>query len=398
MYKLTQSGLLTSSSKDVILSDLIKKYKESNDGSKKITYDKDSGEVFIRMEYGDTYTIKLTPEQKFNYENNISDPHLNKIRNLIEFNDAREFAKNTVKDARDGELPVTVKGINAYSSYLNAEIAKSGAKISKQFVVSYWPLLSFVASIFLWKMCGQVVDNQEEIAFLYGSIAFMLDVASLVGGIYKTAESLYYDKIVFFEKAPEELEKIRINLLKKQDLRTWKKDLNKQQTPEEIIAENSSFIADQKKSEKEHAIEINDETLGEIHQILDLIRQLPEEEQDEYAERIIKITKDYQEKITKIINHDRGLTFGLAGDVQSLRFAVMPNLISIRSEIEEKLYRQEQLRKVNQECESILSAAGKPTYNEWSDDLTEGNMARMYRTNKQEWSDDLTEGNMAKMY
>ena len=56
----------------------------------------------------------------------------------------------------------------------------------------------------------------------------------------------------------------------------------------------------------------------------------------------------------------------------------MPNLITIRGEIEEKLYRQEQLRKVNQECESILSAAGEPTYNEWSDDLTEGNMARMY--------------------
>jgi hypothetical protein len=185
-------------------------------------------------------------------------------------------------------------------------------------------------------------------------------------------------EIVFFEKAKEELEKIRINLLKKQDLRTWKKDLNKQQTPEEIITDNSSFIAEQKKSETDNAIEINDETLREIKQILDLIKQLPKEEQDEYAERIIKITKDYQEKITKIINHDRGLTFGLAGDVQSLRYAVMPSLISIRNEIEEKLYRQEQLRKVNQECESILSAAGEPTYNEWSDDLTEGNMARMY--------------------
>ena len=378
MYKLTQSGLLTSSSEDVILSDLIKKFKESNDYSKRITYDKESGEVFIRIEYGDTYSIKLTPEQKFNYENNISDPQLNKIRNLIEFNDAREFAKNTVKDARDGELPVTTKGINAYTGYLNTEIAKSGAKIAKQFVVSYWPLLSFVASIFLWKMGGHAMDNQEGIALLWGTIALMLDIASLVGGIWKTVGFFDDGEIVFFEKAKEELEKIRINLLKKQDLRTWKKDLNKQQTPEEIITDNSSFIAEQKKSETDNAIEINDETLREIKQILDLIKQLPKEEQDEYAERIIKITKDYQEKITKIINHDRGLTFGLAGDVQSLRYAVMPSLISIRNEIEEKLYRQEQLRKVNQECESILSAAGEPTYNEWSDDLTEGNMARMY--------------------
>ena len=56
----------------------------------------------------------------------------------------------------------------------------------------------------------------------------------------------------------------------------------------------------------------------------------------------------------------------------------MPSLIAIRNEIEEKLYRQEKLKKVTEECESIISAAEESPYNEWSDDLTEGNLAKMY--------------------
>ena len=378
MYKLTQSGLLTSIFGDVVLSDIIKRFKESKNYTKSITYDKERGELVIQIKYDEIYKIELTPEQKFNFENNIRDPQLNRIRDLIAFNDEREFANDTIAAANRGELPVTTKGINIYSNYLNTEIVKSGAVIAKSFVVSYWPLLLILFSIPMWKLAGKALNMGDVKTFAFGTIAFALDFAGLGFGACKIEDFSKSKRLVFLEEAKEELETIKINLLKKQDLRTWERDLNKPKTTEEIIADNSCFISEEKKKETDKAIENNDETLGEIKQILDLIRQLPVEEQDEYAERIIEITKDYQEKITRIINNDRGLSFGLAGDVHSLRYEIMPSLIAIRNEIEEKLYRQEKLKKVTEECESIISAAEESPYNEWSDDLTEGNVAKMY--------------------
>ena len=374
MYKLTQSGLLTSDREDEVLSDLIKRFKDSTSSSKTIIYDQASGELVIKIKYNDSYTIKLDNEQKFKYENGISDPNLNQIRDLIKFNDARLFAEQTIEEARTGDLPVTASGINAYSRHLNKEILKSGAVIAKRFVISFWPVLLLVSSIHVWKLA--VEDFNSINGFLWFCLGVTMDLIGFVRVLFKLFEFSEEHRIIFLETLKEQLKKIKINQLKKQDLKSHTKELSDQQGLEKITDSYNSFVSNEKKLETDKAIEYNDETLKEIRLILDLIEQLPEEEQGTYSERIISITKEYQEKIIEIINNNRGLVFGEASNTQELRFNMMPRLIAIRSEIEEKLQAKKRVEKVTEECESIISAAEESAYNEWSDDLTEGNMMK----------------------
>ena len=367
-YKLSKSGVLYPdyTTQNYILDEIVKEFKhldkdKNANNYRNVYYTPEEGTITIQI--GDHfYDIQLNTEQKFKYENGISEPNLDKLRELEKISkifQSREEAKEAatekekiIEEVKKGNLPQNTQELNIYSKYLDSEISKDKGAIIAKSAHAFWPLLVLGLSIPF-----ALSDSINNIA------VFAIDITAATIGIRK----LFKDKKEFLTKIKELIQEIRILSLKRVDLKEYKEQLQSTLSSK-IESEEETPIAPEKPVEDEKVIKIDRKILEEIEQILKLIEKLPKDQQENPSLEITKIIQIYKAIILGTdINHN---LFAETNSNPSYSFNIEEKLARLRTKVEEELKREKMTSLIDEQCESLLAVVDGTPSEECSDDLT----------------------------
>ena len=367
-YKLSKSGVLYPdyTTQNYILAEIVKEFKhldkdKNANNYRNVYYTPEEGTITIQI--GDHfYDIQLNTEQKFKYENGISEPNLDKLRELETISkifQSREEAKEAatekeiiIEEVQKGNLPQNTQELNIYSKYLDSEISKDKGAIIAKSAHAFWPLLVLGLSIPF-----ALSDSINNIA------VFAIDITAATIGIRK----LFKDKKEFLTKIKELIQEIRILSLKRVDLKEYKEQLQSTLSSK-IESEEETPIAPEKPVEDEKVIKIDRRILEEIEQILKLIEKLPKDQQENPSLEITKIIQIYKAIILGTdINHN---LFAETNSNPSYSFNIEEKLARLRTKVEEELKREKMTSLIDEQCESLLAFVDGTPSEECSDDLT----------------------------
>ena len=367
-YKLSKSGVLYPdyTTQNYILAEIVKEFKhldkdKNANNYRNVYYTPKEGTITIQI--GDHfYDIQLNTEQKFKYENGISEPNLDKLRELEKISkmfQSREEAKEAatekekiIEEVKKGNLPQNTQELNIYSKYLDSEISKDKGAIIAKSAHAFWPLLVLGLSIPF-----ALSDSINNIAVI------AIDITAATIGIRK----LFKDKKEFLTKIKELIQEIRILSLKRVDLKEYKEQLQSTLSSK-IESEEETPIAPEKPVEGERVIKIDRKILEEIERILKLIEKLPKDQQENPSLEITKIIQIYKAIILGTdINHN---LFAETNSNPNYSFNIEEKLASLRTKVEEELKREKMTSLIDEQCESLLAVVDGTPSEECSDDLT----------------------------
>ena len=161
-------------------------------------------------------------------------------------------------------------------------------------------------------------------------------------------------------------------MVRKKDLKDHIKHLKaKEKETNDEEFNYQSFVNDEKIKEEQSAVEFSDGFLKDIKEVLDLTKQLPQEEQEEYALKIIAIIEYYKEKRLNIMTTDSKLVYGEVADLYILVSDLRKQLNTIRFDIEEKIRKRNEIDRFVEQCDTLAEST-KSSYDSWSDDLESG--------------------------
>ena len=365
MATLTNNGLIIFDDKETcFISDIKKAIKEGNTRGKKVYFD-ESRNGFVIDHITDCYIfIELNDDQMFKYKNGISDPVVDQLRDLEKFYEENQNKEEMIEKALNGDLPSDKKSISIYSRYLNLDILKTGATIlRKAFPISI-PTLVIIDSIV--RMGYGFINNYDILFIGVGEIIIGFLLLAIQREDYgdKTRRAIRDIKKYF--------NRIKVNFVRKKDLKDHVKHLKateKETNDEEFNYQ--SFVNDEKIKEEQSAVEFSDGFLKDIKEVLDLTKQLPQEEQEEYALKIIAIIEYYKEKRLNIMTTDSKLVYGEVADLYILVSDLSKQLNTIRFDIEEKIRKRNEIDRFVEQCDTLAEST-KSSYDSWSDDLESG--------------------------
>ena len=363
MATLTNNGLIVyDNDKTCFMADIKKAIRNGNTGGRKIYFDERSNGFVIDHITDDYIFINLNDDQMFKYKNGISDPVVDQLRDLEKFYEENKNKDEMIESALNGDLPSDKKSISIYSGYLNLDILKTGAIILRNAVLVSLPTLMTIDS-FVRLITSLFNENIPQLLISLGEM-FLGLIAIAVQCVEYSDETT-----LAIKNFKEYFNRIKANLIRKKDLTDHIKHLKaieKGANNEEF--DFQSFVNDEKIKEEQRAVEFSDAFLNEIKEILDLTKQLPKEEQDDYALKILAIIEYYKEKRLNIMTTESKLVYGEVADVNILVSELRPKLNTMRFEIEEKIRKQNDIDKFVEQCDTLAECT-KSSYDEWSDDL-----------------------------
>ena len=363
MATLTNNGLIVyDNDKTCFMADIKKAIRNGNTGGRKIYFDERRNGFVIDHITDDYIFIKLNDDQMFKYKNGISDPVVDQLRDLEKFYEENKNKDEMIESALNGDLPSDKKSISIYSGYLNLDILKTGATILRNAVLVSLPTLMTIDS-FVRLITSLFNENIPQLLISLGEM--------FIGLIAIAVQFVEYsdETTLAIKNFKEYFNRIKANLIRKKDLTDHIKHLKaieKGANNEEF--DFQSFVNDEKIKEEQRAVEFSDAFLNEIKEILDLTKQLPKEEQDDYALKILAIIEYYKEKRLNIMTTESKLVYGEVADVNILVSELRPKLNTMRFEIEEKIRKQNDIDKFVEQCDTLAECT-KSSYDEWSDDL-----------------------------
>ena len=306
-YKLSNSGLLTDSNKYVILLDLIKKYKKDSLSGRSISYNKKNATIIIEMDYGEeTYNIQLNEEQKYKYENGVSDPNLDEIRALINFDNDAKYKSQVINDFAKGKELTEPRAINIYSKHLNNDLLRAGAAICLGSILTLSPLIIFGISV------PVIMSNINNPTIWKTILAGILDFIAVVEGIIFVKGEILTEMISEMQYVFKET---RLVLAKKKDFMLYEKQLK--ETSLANVYNNQTY---------QDSVSF----LNDIKKTLEKISELPEEEQTKYSLQVKEIIEEYQSKSKELISS------GEENRIKELINELNIKLSSIKNDMEHK--------------------------------------------------------------
>ena len=366
MATLTNNGLIVfDDKKTCFISDIKKAIKKGNTRGKKVYFD-ESRNGFVIDHITDCYIfIELNDNQMFKYKNGISDPVVDQLRDLEKFYEENQNKDEMIESALNGDLPSDKKSISIYSGYLNFDILKTSATILRNAVLVSLPTLVIIDSIV---RVGFSIINRDGLQFFIALGEILLGACAL----FVQCEVFGDASMRAIKNFKEYFTRIKAQLVRKKDLKDHIKHLKatEQETNDEEF-NYQSFVNDEKIKEEQRAVEFSDAFLNEIKEILDLTKQLPKEEQEDYALKILTIINYYKEKRLSIMTKDSKLVYGEVADLYILVSDLRKQLNTIRFDIEEKIRKRNEIDRFVEQCDTLAEST-KSSYDSWSDDLESG--------------------------
>ena len=343
-YKLKNSGLLESGEKTVILTDLINMFKKGLVRERSISYDDKLSIITILLDDDEEYQILLNEEQKRKFEEGIKDPNLDKLRDLIKFDEEAKYRNKVVNEFERGIEPTEIRAINVYSKYLDNELLRAGAAFCLGTAIMASPLIPLGISTLV------IASAIKDPAIWKFILAGFLDLAGITAAVLFIKDAITDGPLNLTNDMKYIINEIKVRLLKKKDLREYKEQLIK------LSEQNNLDIT------KEPVYTANSELLKEANEVLELIKKLPEEERSKFGSIVKEIINDYKIRGTEIINYgdSNSLTIGFPSLVAEMK----SKLLLQRREIENRLG-------ITTDTPSMEETPSVDPFNSWSDDLTE---------------------------
>lgn len=375
--KLMDSGLLLTSDGDsLVLKDFLNGIMSGRETIKETAH----GNIKLSRGYYDFY-IKFTEEQKFKYENNISDPNLDLIRKMFEIQERNQLEKDIISKAKRGELPDKKEYISIYSKYLNKEILSEIPSLLAESVKSLWPELLVLVSIPIWRYVDLFGELRSWLQVVGLFAAVGANIGSLAGfliGIMNDWEryiDLRIDIVGFIDK-------LKIYLLKNKDLKKHVKELER---PASSLLEGdfNSFVAYEQGKDREETIKLSDEGLERINRVIDKLDELSEEKKKEYITKLQDIFLYYRKKVEQINGHkNEGLVFGQSTEMIGLLYTIEQSLVVLEVELDDIInnakIEQANQEKFDKECDAIAQKLQIPAYKDgWTDEIEEPNFTEI---------------------
>ena len=363
---ISDSGLIIGGSSDVILADFAEKFRQTGINSKSVEYISEEGIIRVKINYNQ-YDIKLSDRQKIKFESNVNDPISNCLRKLIAGYEKDKLLYDVRRKVQEGELPTEAKAINVYSDSLDKELVKTGTEIAKDSFHVLWPLILIGLTIPAWTDPTFGAEWSETVQYLVAFLILGGDFVALCGVVLKL---LNFDDLFRDIRGIKNLFKeVKRTLLRKKDLKTHVEGLNLELNEESF----DEFIQKEQEKDSNKAAEYSDNFLQQVSEVLELVKQLPENEQEPYCNEIINIIGLYRKSRINTLEGDSPvLIWDESRGVKVLSDNMMPTLIRMRSDIETKLRKYAEIKRINEQCDTLEQSVPvqEITYKDgWTDDL-----------------------------
>ena len=364
-YFLDADGFLISKENKISLMEFIENFKKTKYKEKDAFYSKEQGAILFLF-YEDNgmcakekYKIILNDKQKEMFENKKGSAPINFLLGNVRF----AAKEKTIKDAKNGILPLDSNSINAYKDYLDKEILKTRAIITLKSAI-------YVATAAIASTIALSIIGQNETTYALSLLAGCVMFGPFASNIAFDFENDYdYDSYVNNRSAlgfAELLKKLNILLTAKEKLNNHIKDIN-------FIMDSSKFrllIKEERVKNQDQAKEYNYELTFEIEETIGLIDKLPLNLQEEFLVRVLRINYEYTKNRIKIIDENNQSVFGEASETKELTYRLRRELISIKNEIIEKIRKES-------EKTSLLIAGETESYDSFDEGFEEGTSMKM---------------------
>lgn len=360
---LSDSGLIIGDCNDMILADFAEKFRHTGINRKSVEYISEEGIIRVKIDYNQ-YDIKLNETQKRKFESNVNDPISNCLRKLIAGYEKDKLLYDVRRKVQEGELPTEAKAINVYSDSLDKELVKTGTEIAKESFHVIWPLILIGLTIPAWTDPTFGAEWSETVQQLVALLVCGADVVGVIGSIMNLVKT--FDNI---EEYKELFKEVKRTLLRKKDLKTHVEGLNLELNEESF----DEFIQKEQEKDSNKASQYSDNFLQQIADVLELVKQLPENEQEPYCNEIINIIGLYRKSRIDTLEGDSPiLIWDESRGVKVLSDDMMPALIRMRSDIETKLRKYAEIKRINEQCDTLEQSVPvqETTYKDgWTDNL-----------------------------
>lgn len=360
---ISDSGLIIGDCNDMILADFAEKFRQTGINRKSVEYISEEGIIRVKIDYNQ-YDIKLSDRQKIKFESNVNDPISNCLRKLIAGYEKDKLLYDVRRKVQEGELPTEAKAINVYSDSLDKELVKTGTEIAKESFHVIWPLILIGLTIPAWTDPTLGAEWSETVQQLVAFLVCGADIVGVIGSIMNLVKT--FDNIEEYKELFKEIKRI---LLRKKDLKTHVEGLNLELNEESF----DEFIQKEQEKDSNKASQYSDSFLQQVSEVLELVKQLPENEQEPYCNEIINIIGLYRKSRIDTLEGDSPvLIWDESRGVKVLSNDMLPTLIRMRSDIETKLRKYAEIKRINEQCDTLEQSVPvqETTYKDgWTDNL-----------------------------
>ena len=375
---LSYSGLVIGNDgSNYLLSEIIDKYNDAYKISRSVHYDEKEGILEITTGY-DNYEIKFNEKQKIAFEGKATDSNTKQLQKLLADYENVELLRQVKEEIKDGVYPTDGRSYNVYAESLDKELFDTGANVVKKGLKAAWPFLLFGLSIPIWRTPSPFgFANWNEAAQLLFVFSLLgIDFAAITAILVRLCRRFAGDPSETYGRFWNSLKELKIVLMKKNDLKEHKKEVEEELKAESFI----DFVQKEDAKDNAKAKEYKDQFLKEAHDVLNNINQLPDRMQSKYRMQLSDLLEKYQNRVNALFEKGEGeMVLGEANDVWQIFVEILPELNKINCDIISDLQAVNERKQFNAEIEEFQQALTGGYTDGWTDgytdDLTSGGVA-----------------------